>query len=430
MQLEAFWFNLGYFGIDAPESLEGLAAHYAPPPANAGIGTKMLAAQATLFRAHTGGSGDECVELALAALSRGDLIVVDNAIMMMAPLVVLVMADRPEADPAWELAQREAHRHGSLLGISSIHLWHGWTLLQYGELADAEESLRVGQEEFDAWGFGDVARIYTGAFHARALVERGRPDEARTLLDRAGPLPGDNSEGSRYWRATRLALLVAEGRDAEAVAVYEDYELHHSHVVLPAGTHTRSLVARALDRLGRRDEAIAHAEAELGAARHWGAPGTVGPTLRTLGLLTGDIALLEEAASVLEGSHARLEHAKALADLGSALRRARRPTDAREPLRRALELADACSADPLIEHVRSELYATGARPRTTALGGVDALTASERRVAAFAADGQSNRDIAQALFVTPKTVEVHLSNAYRKLGIRSRRELAGALADG
>src|SRR6185295_7525350 len=112
------------------------------------------------------------------------------------------------------------------------------------------------------------------------------------------------------------------------------------------------------------------------------------------------------------------------------LRRERRPSDAREPLRRALEIADGCAADSLVEHIRSELYATGARPRTTALGGVDALTASERRVATFAAEGQSNRDIAQALFVTPKTVEVHLSNAYRKLGIRSRRELAGVLAAG
>ena len=80
--------------------------------------------------------------------------------------------------------------------------------------------------------------------------------------------------------------------------------------------------------------------------------------------------------------------------------------------------------------MRSELYATGARPRTTAAGGVEALTASERRVAGFAAEGQSNRDIAQALFVTPKTVEVHLCNAYRKLGIRSRRDLAGALDAG
>ena len=72
-----------------------------------------------------------------------------------------------------------------------------------------------------------------------------------------------------------------------------------------------------------------------------------------------------------------------------------------------------------------ELYAAGARPRTDARSGAAALTASERRVADLAAGGETNRDIAQSLYVTPKTVEVHLSNAYRKLGIRSRRELRG-----
>ena len=94
----------------------------------------------------------------------------------------------------------------------------------------------------------------------------------------------------------------------------------------------------------------------------------------------------------------------------------------------ASERAVACGAGGLAEHVRTELYAAGARPRTDALAGVGALTASERRVADLAAAGETNRDIAQTLFVTPKTVEVHLSNAYRKLGIRSRRELATALA--
>jgi DNA-binding NarL/FixJ family response regulator len=92
-------------------------------------------------------------------------------------------------------------------------------------------------------------------------------------------------------------------------------------------------------------------------------------------------------------------------------------------------LADICGAQPLVDAVRAEIYATGARPRTTALQGVLALTASERRVADLAADGQTNRDIAQTLYVTPKTVEVHLSHAYRKLGIGSRRELAGALTE-
>ena len=81
-----------------------------------------------------------------------------------------------------------------------------------------------------------------------------------------------------------------------------------------------------------------------------------------------------------------------------------------------------------MERARTELsHATGARPRTTARSGVGALTPSERRVAAMAAEGMSNRDIAEALYVTPKTVEIHLSSAYRKLGVRSRRELPGAL---
>ena len=165
----------------------------------------------------------------------------------------------------------------------------------------------------------------------------------------------------------------------------------------------------------------------------WGAPGTVGPALRALGALQGEdgLARLEEAVAVLDGSAARLELAKALAALGTGLRLAHgasRPKAAREPLRRALELAAACDATGLAEHVRTELYATGARPRTDALAGVAALTASERRVVDRAAAGETNRDIAQALFVTPKTVEVHLSNAYRKLGVRSRRELPEALA--
>ena len=81
----------------------------------------------------------------------------------------------------------------------------------------------------------------------------------------------------------------------------------------------------------------------------------------------------------------------------------------------------------LAEHARPELYATGARPRSTALDGVESLTDRELRVARLAADGQTNRDIAQLLYVTPKTVEVHLTNAYRKLNIGSRRELPEAL---
>jgi len=428
--LFAFEMVMRWFGVGSPADLEVLADHFEPPPPSATLGVKRMAAMAGLWRAYTGGDADSCVEVALAALAGDDLASRDNGLLALAALNTLVLADRPEADAQWAAAQREAHRHGSLLGVSSLHLWHGFALLQLGELDEAEASLRTAQEEFDEWGFGVTALRYTSAFIATTLAERGRLDEARAMIERGRGHIHPWADGSRFWRAANLALLVAEGRDDEAVAAYEEFARRHAWTVLTAATHPRSSAARALARLGRRDEAIALLEDELADARAWGAPGTVGPVLRVLGLVRGDLAPLEQSVAVLERSRARLELAKALADLGAAMRRDRKPSEAREPLRRALELADACGADGLVEHVRSELYATGARPRTTATGGVDALTASERRVAAFAAEGQSNRDIAQALFVTPKTVEVHLSNAYRKLGIRSRRDLAGALGGG
>jgi DNA-binding CsgD family transcriptional regulator len=167
-------------------------------------------------------------------------------------------------------------------------------------------------------------------------------------------------------------------------------------------------------------------------AESWGTPRAIGMALQATGLAADGerrVGLLEEAVSVLEGSPARLEHARALTDLGAALRRAgRRVAAARSVLREALDAADACGAQPLAERARLELRAAGARPRRARTSGVEALTASERRIAAMAAGGLSNPEIAQALFVTRKTVEAHLGNAYRKLDIRSRAELPAALA--
>ncbi|HEY8236366.1 MAG TPA: LuxR C-terminal-related transcriptional regulator, partial [Gaiellaceae bacterium] len=128
-------------------------------------------------------------------------------------------------------------------------------------------------------------------------------------------------------------------------------------------------------------------------------------------------------------SPAKLEHAKARTELGSALRRANRRSQAREHLRHAVELATICGATHLAARAERELLATGARPRRIALSGVESLTPSERRVAELAASGPTNREIAQALFVTQRTIEVHLTSIYRKLGISSRSQLAGALAD-
>src|SRR5262249_29961411 len=140
------------------------------------------------------------------------------------------------------------------------------------------------------------------------------------------------------------------------------------------------------------------------------------------------LELLNEAVAVLDGSPAALTRAHALTNLGAALRRANRRADAREPLREGLELARACGAEPLVHRAHTELWATGARPRTPLRSGLDALTPSERRVANMAAGGLSNPEIAQSLFVTIKTVEMHLTSAYRKLGIDSRGQLGAALS--
>jgi len=141
------------------------------------------------------------------------------------------------------------------------------------------------------------------------------------------------------------------------------------------------------------------------------------------------LALLEEAVSVLERTPARLELAHALAELGTELSRLGRRRDGRDAQRRAIKLADECGAVALAERARIELQSGPGRRARTELTGRSALTAAEWRVCHEAVSGRTNREIAQALFVTEKTVERHLSNAYQKLGIRSRFQLAGAVSD-
>jgi DNA-binding CsgD family transcriptional regulator len=182
--------------------------------------------------------------------------------------------------------------------------------------------------------------------------------------------------------------------------------------------------------LGDRSEARRLAEEELALASAFGAPGARGRALGALAAAaegTEAIELRQESVRVLESSHTALDRARALVDLGGTLRRAARRGDAREPLKLGLDLAGRCGARALAQRAREELVAVGARLRREATTGRDALTAREKQVAGLAAEGRSNREIAEALFVTVKTVEWHLKHAYEKLGVRSRRELLSAL---
>jgi DNA-binding CsgD family transcriptional regulator len=193
----------------------------------------------------------------------------------------------------------------------------------------------------------------------------------------------------------------------------------------------RASLAPALAAAGGREEALSLAREEVALARAFEVPRELGMALRASGLVEGGetgIELLQEAVGVLETTPAELEHARALSDLGAALRRAGRRSDARDPLRAGLDLAGRCGANALVDRAHSELVAAGARPRRMVVSGAEALTASERRVAELASEGLTNREIAQTLFVTEKTVESHLGHAYRKLDISARSQLADALA--
>jgi DNA-binding CsgD family transcriptional regulator len=185
--------------------------------------------------------------------------------------------------------------------------------------------------------------------------------------------------------------------------------------------------------LGERTAASEVMDQELDLARRFGAPRRLGIALRVAGLCEGGeggIDLLEESVELLRRSPARLELGTSLCELGAALRRSKRRADSRPLLREALEIAHGCGAAPLEERAQTELRASGARPRRAALSGVESLTASELRVCQLAAEGLTNAEIAQALFVTRRTIETHLGNAYRKLEIKSRTELSAALKGG
>ena len=323
-----------------------------------------------------------------------------------------------------------ARRMGERFTGATYQLWRGLLRVEEGDLLAAEEDL--GSSEVISLDALAAPFAYRAAAFSEVLLERGNHAEAEALLDRL-PLddvqPGHQilffcARGRTYFETGRLQLALDDLRRAGEITASLEIEN-------PAFCPWRSRAALALYRLRAEDEALAVAREELALSRRWGAPRTVGVSLRALGLVEGGTigeGLLREAVDVLADSPARLEHARALIDLGAALRRVNSRSEARNHLRKGIDLAHQCGATALVQRGNEELAATGAHARKVMLSGLESLTASERRVAQLAAEETSNKEIAQALFVTVKTVEVHLSRVYRKLDIESRRQLAGALS--
>jgi DNA-binding CsgD family transcriptional regulator len=429
--IEAFELGLILFGVGDPDIATRLE-RFRDPRLGDGPGVRMAMAIAAVIWSQLDGTGEECSRLALTSLEGGALLDADPGFFGIAPVTVLAWADRPEAMTAIDEALANAHAHGSLFAISGLHMWQGGAHLRRGELDEAETVLPQAQGEFNLWSFGAGAGLYLNGFRAIVQLERGDLEAARRSLAAASEHPGNDSDGTRYYDNARLALAAVEKVAPEQLLrMAEEHAVRHARVLNPAYNPWREYKIRALAKLDRLEEARELAEENLRLTRRWGAAGTVGAAVRAMARVSRPdetLPYLEEAVAVLDGGTARLEQAKALTALGRALRADRRPTEAREPLQRAVELAEACGSERVRDIAAAELAASGAKPRRTALSGVASLTPSEERVARLAADGLTNREVAQELFVTPKTVEVHLSNAYRKLEIRSRRQLAGALA--
>ncbi len=399
-------------------------------------GERLLLGSLAMRATVEGRGADEAAALAIRALGDGALLreQTSDSHGFYDPTFALVAAERFElAEGACAAALADARERGSRLGVGRASAFLALLAYRRGALRDAEAHAQASIEAAGAAGW-IVGRMAT-AFMVEALIDSGELDRARAALvnaDAAGDVPDTFMLNFLLFARGRLRLaageLAAGLTDLAELARREQ----HWRGANPAWFAHRSESAVALARLQRRPEAVAAADEELAMARRWGSPRAVGIALRARGLVEpGDAgtARLREAVDVLAASGARLEHARALVDLGAALRRSGERAASREPLRTGMDGAHRCDARTLAERARQELLATGARPRRLLVSGRDALTATERRVAQMAAAGMTNREIAQALFVTLRTVELHLTHAYRKLDIASRDRLAVALAD-
>nr|WP_275406718.1 LuxR family transcriptional regulator [Streptomyces sp. SID12488] len=346
----------------------------------------------------------------------------------------LLWADEPEPVDRWcDAVLTGQPGTGSLPATVIALALRATSQLEAGRLQGAERDARQALELLGEQEATDPLQSLVLAPLLNVLTELDRTDEAVALLagrGYAGALPEllphtmvlaarGRLKGARGDTEGALADLMEAGRRTENWGTSN-----------PAVSRWRSEAAFMRNQLGDVEGALRLVEDELHAARLWGTPRVIGVALRAKGLILGDeegLAALTEAVEVLRSGTARLETAYAEAGLGIVQRRRNNRRAARETLRRALALAQQLGAVRLAARVHAELLAAGGLPRRCEHFGTKALTASEYRVALLAAVGRTNGSIARELFVTRRTVETHLTRAYRKLGIQGRSELGRVL---
>jgi DNA-binding CsgD family transcriptional regulator len=400
-----------------------------------GRAARLMAALLASCAACRGAEPDEVAALARHALANGELMMSQDA-EEWGPFPAAALAFEGQLDEALVAAEQmriAALKRGSVYGFVRSSAVHALAHDLRGDLRAVEVDVRAA---FDLARDGELiyALLVLLRWSMDALVERPQLDEVAATLETIDLVPDLAGSYVGAWMLeTRGRLRLMSGRMSEACDdLRRCGELMTAfHTVNPVVSTWRSYCALAMPD-SQRAEAKQLAAEELGYAKAAGMPRAESVALRAAGLLEGGetgIALLQEAAAVIERADAPLEQARTLVELGAALRRGRHRTAAQAPLRSGLDLAHRCGADRLAQHAEDELHSLGFKPRRRAIFGVDALTPSEARVGRQAARGMSNREIAQSLFVTSKTVESQLSSVYQKLEIRGREELAARLQD-
>ncbi|MBB5121915.1 helix-turn-helix transcriptional regulator [Streptomyces eurocidicus] len=298
----------------------------------------------------------------------------------------------------------------------------------------------VGGAAVDARAAVDLAETVRGPSSplpyialGSALLSQGQLERAETALAHGGRRGVDRRIWEWHHHLYTLGRVRRERGDLDgALELWQrcGRSLEEAGVTNPVLAPWWLPTASVLVQLGRRSEAAAVAEGAQERVRRWGTPRGIGLGLLAAGVVADGRArldLLAEAVDALAASPARLEQAKAQYQLGYELLRHEDTRGARRHLRGAIELATRCGYHILGGLARKLLVAAGGRMPQLAASPVDSLTDSERRVADLARRGVSNKEIADALFVTPRTVEMHLTNVYRKLDVRGRAELPRSL---
>jgi DNA-binding NarL/FixJ family response regulator len=375
----------------------------------------------------TGSPPDEVIGVANRALGGGRMVAEDTSEALgwyMATYALLTCEAYDDARTTIEQALADSHRRGSAFGRSGALGCRAVLAINEGRPRDAEADSRAAAS-------GAMAPIMVpvnASFTVRALVEQGKLDEAEQELREGGIESGPGGPTVLRWIPWgRACLHEAQG---DLPAVREDVaplEADDRAGRSMKALSWRALLARSISRHGYSEEGEALAGEHLRWAEWWARPTALGIAQRASGL-AGPAELrserLEQAVETLSRSSLRTEEARARVELGIALLRTGRKSDGRRQLEAGLELAMACGSRIPAEIAAEELKVSGAAPRRLSF---DRLTASENRVAEYAAGGMTNRQIADELFVTPKTVENHLTRVYSKLGISSRSDLESAL---